>query len=342
MADRGHHRRAASGPRCSTGLLRHLSGVAQRSHHRRGRGHLADVAIELCRRWASRRPTFSATATQHSSRAPSFARWTTGADDDAYYHPLMLPQGFTQVNLAPHWLASDVRAQLLRRRVPAGAAVRRWPGAEDDHHARIPGGRQLCLPPRCRQVCRLPAAALHRPNCGVRHVLADVDAGQSAASRATSAACDTQQAGRDRAAICSSTAPGLPRCCSARRSAYRSRIAATCLFCDTRPGVTGALRHAGAPMASHTISTAQAAGWIWDIGLPTRRGTGYVYSTRHTSDDEAHDTLMRYFGAAARGARAAQNPVPRRASQQPSGRTIASRWASPPAFSSRWSPRPSC
>ena len=33
-----------------------------------------------------------------------FARWTTGADDDAYYHPLMLPQGFTQVNLAPHWL----------------------------------------------------------------------------------------------------------------------------------------------------------------------------------------------------------------------------------------------
>src|SRR6201996_7280426 len=33
-----------------------------------------------------------------------FARWTTGAKDDAYYHPLMLPQGFTQLNLAPHWL----------------------------------------------------------------------------------------------------------------------------------------------------------------------------------------------------------------------------------------------
>src|SRR6185437_7813460 len=24
-----------------------------------------------------------------------FARWTTGADDDAYYHPLMLPHGFS-------------------------------------------------------------------------------------------------------------------------------------------------------------------------------------------------------------------------------------------------------
>src|SRR5215468_9989808 len=38
-----------------------------------------------------------------------FARWTTGADDDAYYHPLMLPQGFTQLNLVPHWLGSGER-----------------------------------------------------------------------------------------------------------------------------------------------------------------------------------------------------------------------------------------
>ncbi len=36
-----------------------------------------------------------------------FARWTTGAADDYYYHPLMLPQSFSQVNLAPHWLARD-------------------------------------------------------------------------------------------------------------------------------------------------------------------------------------------------------------------------------------------
>src|SRR5215471_14050429 len=35
-----------------------------------------------------------------------FARWTTGAPEDGYYHPLMFPQGFTQLNLAPHWLQS--------------------------------------------------------------------------------------------------------------------------------------------------------------------------------------------------------------------------------------------
>ena len=36
-----------------------------------------------------------------------FARWTTGAADDFYYHPLMLPQGFSQVNLVPHWLNTE-------------------------------------------------------------------------------------------------------------------------------------------------------------------------------------------------------------------------------------------
>ena len=36
-----------------------------------------------------------------------FAKWTTGAADDFYYHPLMLPQSFAQLNLAPHWLARD-------------------------------------------------------------------------------------------------------------------------------------------------------------------------------------------------------------------------------------------
>jgi tryptophan 7-halogenase len=49
-------------------------------------------------------------------------------------------------------------------------------------------------------------------------------------------------------------------------------------------------------LASQTISTAQEAGWIWDIGLPTRRGVGYVYSSRHTSEEAARETLLRYIG----------------------------------------------
>ena len=49
------------------------------------------------------------------------------------------------------------------------------------------------------------------------------------------------------------------------------------------------------PIASQTISTAHAAGWIWDIGLPSRRGLGCVYSSKHFSDDQAEATFENHI-----------------------------------------------
>lgn len=49
------------------------------------------------------------------------------------------------------------------------------------------------------------------------------------------------------------------------------------------------------PIASHTISTAQTAGWIWDIGLVSRRGVGHVYSSAHISQAEAELQLRDYL-----------------------------------------------
>jgi len=51
---------------------------------------------------------------------------------------------------------------------------------------------------------------------------------------------------------------------------------------------------AGAPIASQTTATAHEAGWLWDIGLPARRGIGCVYASAHMSDDEAVAALGRY------------------------------------------------
>ena len=50
------------------------------------------------------------------------------------------------------------------------------------------------------------------------------------------------------------------------------------------------------PMACHTIATGQEVGWIWDIGLAHRRGTGYVYARDYISDDEAEARLRAYVG----------------------------------------------
>jgi hypothetical protein len=51
---------------------------------------------------------------------------------------------------------------------------------------------------------------------------------------------------------------------------------------------------AQAPLASATVSTAHAEGWTWDIGLPTRRGIGLVYSGSHTDEAAAEQALRGY------------------------------------------------
>src|SRR5438874_1707407 len=73
------------------------------------------------------------------------------------------------------------------------------------------------------------------------------------------------------------------------------------LFCDRAIAIQVPYATRGDPIASYTISTAQDAGWIWDIGLAERRGTGHVYSSDHADDTSAEQTLRTYLGPAAEG-----------------------------------------
>ncbi|MEO8546907.1 MAG: tryptophan halogenase family protein [Sphingomicrobium sp.] len=51
------------------------------------------------------------------------------------------------------------------------------------------------------------------------------------------------------------------------------------------------------PIASATRATAHEAGWFWDIGLPTRRGIGCVYSSAHLENAAARRLLDTYVAA---------------------------------------------
>ena len=59
---------------------------------------------------------------------------------------------------------------------------------------------------------------------------------------------------------------------------------------------------AGFPIAAQTIATAHKAGWIWDIGLPERRGIGCVYASRFCDDAAAEAILADYVARAVPGA----------------------------------------
>lgn len=70
------------------------------------------------------------------------------------------------------------------------------------------------------------------------------------------------------------------------------------LFVDNALTIQVPYENENTPIATHTISTAHDAGWTWDIGLTTRRGIGYVYSSNHTSHDQAEALLRNYVGKA--------------------------------------------
>jgi tryptophan 7-halogenase len=46
----------------------------------------------------------------------------------------------------------------------------------------------------------------------------------------------------------------------------------------------------------YTTATAHKAGWIWDIPLTTRRGTGFVYASKYMSESEALTSYAEYLG----------------------------------------------
>ena len=223
-----------------------------------------------------------------------FARWATGAPDDGYYHPLMLPQNFSQLNLAPHWLAQGSEQSFCDAVTPQGKlcdeglAPKTITTAEYDAIANysyhLDAGKF--------------AAFLQKHCCdtlGVRHVLADVRR-VCLTENGDIGTLETEQAGviqGDLYIDCT----GFKALLIGETLGVGFKSCADVLFCDTALAVQVPYDSDTAPIASHTISTAQSAGWIWDIGLPTRRGVGYVFSSRHTTAEKAEEELRNYIGS---------------------------------------------
>jgi tryptophan halogenase len=225
-----------------------------------------------------------------------FNGWTTGAEDDGYYHPLMLPQSFGQVNLALTWLADAEEEESFCDMVtpqgrlcdaglaPKTIATPEYEGLANYAYHLDAGKFAHFLQQHCCEVL------------GVRHVRADVTEVLLTESGDIQAVA-TEQAGTiagDLFVDCT----GFSALLIGKALDVPFRSCADTLFCDTALAVQVPHERPDAPIASHTISTAQSAGWIWDIGLPTRRGVGHVFSSAHVDPDEAERALRAYIGPA--------------------------------------------
>jgi tryptophan halogenase len=222
-----------------------------------------------------------------------FAGWTTGAHDDAYYHPLMLPQGFAQLNLVPHWVREGHGRSFCDFVSPQGRLCDEGLAPKVITSAEYKGLANYAYHLDAGKFA--PFLAQHcTQKLGVRHVLADVvKVNQRASGDIESVS--TQQAGEipgDFFIDCS----GFAALLIGKALGVGFKECGDILFCDTALAIQIPFDSPDDPMASQTISTAQDAGWIWDICLPTRRGIGYVYSSRHTTEEAARATLSRYVG----------------------------------------------
>jgi hypothetical protein len=234
-----------------------------------------------------------------------FDGWVRGEAGERYYHPFMLPVGHGEVDVVPAWLADGAGRAFADAVSPspqvcdAGRAPKQ---VQTPEFAAVANYAYHFDAGLFGQMLREHAVS----RLGVRHVVDHVDA-VLPADNGGIAALQTRAHGRldgDLFIDCSGLASRL----IGQHFGVPLRSERDVLFNDAALAVQVPYTQPDAPLPSCTIATAWAKGWIWDIGLPTRRGVGAVYSRRHASDDEAHAALTAYLNAT--GA-PAERPAPR-------------------------------
>lgn len=231
-------------------------------------------------------------------QASCFRSWVTGAADDEYFHPFAAPAGFGQTDMVSHWSSfhsgqafADVvsyQPELIRRgRAPKQGTTPEW-AAVANYAYHLDAGK-------FGQFLQEHVTG----KLGVEHILDHVNSVLSA-DNGDIAALVTAEHGEIRGDLFIDCT-GFKSILLGGHFDIPFRSCSETLFCDSAVAMQVPYPDERAPIASATLSTAQKAGWIWDIGLPTRRGTGHVYSSEYMSGDEAETILRKYVAESGAG-----------------------------------------
>lgn len=225
-----------------------------------------------------------------------FDRWRTGAENDRYYHPFSPPAAYARLNLAPYWRAHAETSSFVDAVTPQGRVC-----DQDLAPRRLDAPEFSALLNYGYHLDAGKFASLLQRHCterlGVSHVLDHVTAINAAPDgdiQSISTAGHGEIPG-DLFVDCT----GLKALLLSGHYGVDFIDCRDVLFNDSALAVQVPYRSMTDPVASQTISTAQEAGWTWDIGLSSRRGVGYTWSSAHGDENAAHRVLEEYVAATA-------------------------------------------
>ena len=225
-----------------------------------------------------------------------FIDWVVG-NNDSYYHPFSLPEGFPNINLAAQLanttnFSNKVTAQTSicdanlapkQATTPEFAYVVNY-GYHLDSVKFSNFLQQHCV-----------------DNLQVEHIVANVTAIEETADgyiKQLNLDTDTVVVG-DIFVDCT----GFKSLLLGNHYKIPKIAPTNILFNDTALAVQIPYAEADTTIPSVTKSTAKTAGWIWDISLPTRKGIGYVYSSSHISHSSAEAELEAHIASIIGGAK---------------------------------------
>ncbi len=242
---------------------------------------------------------------KQGSRFDGWRQGAPGEQGDRYYHPFMLPVGHGDVDLVSAWLSTQADrpfADLVSPSVQVCEAGRAPKQAQTPAFGAVANYAYHFDAGLFGQLLREHATAV----LGVEHLVDHVDAVRSH-ENGDIAALQTREHG-ERTADLFIDCSGLAARLIGEHFGVPLKSEREVLFNDAALPVQVPYASPDAPIATCTVATAWAKGWIWDIGLPTRRGVGCVFSRAHASQDEAQAALQAYLDAT--GA-PAERPAPR-------------------------------
>ena len=242
-----------------------------------------------------------------------FVGWRNGAPNDVYYHPFVTPEGYTQTDLYSAWkyastdlpFADFVCPQSYiceQNCAPKQKATPQWAGVLNYGYHLDAGKFANLLHSHCTK------------NLAVNYIKDHVVSIKSK-ENGDIEALQTRENGDVEADFfidCS----GISSVLLSQHYKIPFNKQEHVLFNDSALATHVPYTEDDSQIASATISTAQKFGWIWDIGLPDRRGVGHTYSSQYTDDKTIEQTLRQYASTSI-GAKAAEKLILKKLSFTP-------------------------